>query len=55
MVRLFLIALLWCLPFWAHAAVIMAQLDRNPVAMGDPVVLTFTTNSMLSSEPDLTP
>jgi len=33
----------------------MAQLDRNPVAMGDPVVLTFTTNSMLSSEPDLTP
>lgn len=55
MVRLLLIALLWCLPFWTHAATIMAQLDRNPVAMGDPVVLTFTTNSMLSSEPDLTP
>ena len=54
MVRLFLIAVLWCLPFWANAAII-AQLDRNPVALGDPVVLTFTTDSMVSGEPDFTP
>lgn len=54
MVRLFLVAVLWCLPFWANAAII-AQLDRNPVALGDPVVLTFTTDSVVSGEPDFAP
>ncbi len=55
MVRLLLIAWLWLLPFGAQAAAIMAQLDRNPVALGDPVVLTFTVDGIVSGEPDFSP
>ncbi len=55
MVRLLLIAWLWFVPLWAQSATIIAQLDRNPVAMGDPVVLTFTTDGMVAGEPDFSP
>ena len=55
MVRLLLIALLWFVPLWAQSATIIAQLDRNPVAMGDPVALTFTADGMVSGEPDFSP
>lgn len=55
MVRLLLIAWLWLLPFGAQAAAIMAQLDRNPVAVGDPVVLTFTADGIVSGDPDFSP
>ncbi|QQZ30608.1 protein BatD [Thiothrix subterranea] len=55
MVRLLLIAWLWLLPFGAQAAAIMAQLDRNPVAVGDPVVLTFTADRIVAGDPDFSP
>ncbi|OQX16585.1 MAG: hypothetical protein BWK73_03170 [Thiothrix lacustris] len=55
MVRLFLIACLWLLPFGAQATAIMAQLDRNPVALGDPVVVTFTADEIVSGDPDFSP
>lgn len=55
MVRLLLLVLVWCVPLWAQAATIIAQLDRNPVALGDPVVLTFTTDGMVNGEPDFAP
>ncbi len=55
MVRLLLIAWLWLLPFGAQAAAIMAQLDRNPLAVGDPVVLTFTADGIVSGDPDFSP
>ncbi|UOG90732.1 MAG: BatD family protein [Candidatus Thiothrix sulfatifontis] len=55
MVRLLLIAWLWLLPFGAQAAAIMAQLDRNPVAVGDPVVLTFTADGIVAGDPDFSP
>ncbi|QTR47603.1 protein BatD [Thiothrix litoralis] len=55
MVRLLLMAVLWFLPFWAQAAAIVAQIDRNPVALGDPVVLTFKANGMVSADPDFSP
>lgn len=55
MVRLLLVAILWFAPVWAQAASIIAQLDRNPVALGDPVVLTFTADGIVAGEPDFTP
>lgn len=55
MVRLLLIALLWFSPLWAQAATIIAQLDRNPVALGDPVVIQFTATGVTSGEPDFSP
>lgn len=55
MVRLLLIAMLWLTPLWAQAAAVVAQLDRNPVALGDPVVLTFTADGIVSGDPDFTP
>ena len=55
MVRLLLIAVLWCLPFWANAAAIIAQLDRNPVALGDPVVLSFKAKGIVAGDPDFSP
>lgn len=55
MVRWLLFAMLWCLSLSINAATIIAQLDRNPVALGDPVVLTFTVDGMVSGEPDFSP
>lgn len=55
MVRLLLIVCLWFAPLWVQAATIIAQLDRNPVALGDPVVLTFTAEGIVSGEPDFSP
>lgn len=55
MVRFLLLALLGCLPWWAHAASIMAQLDRNPVALGDPVTLTLTADGVVGNDPDFAP
>lgn len=55
MVRLVLLAMLWFVPLWVQAATIIAQLDRNPVAMGDPVVLTFTADGVVNGEPDFAP
>lgn len=39
----------------AHAVEIVAQFDRDPVALGDPVVLRFTADGVISSEPDFSP
>lgn len=55
MVRLLLLVLFWLSPFWVQAASITAQFDRNPVALGDPVTLTFTANGVVDSEPDFSP
>lgn len=55
MVRRYVLLLwLWLLPLLAQAAV-LAQLERNPVALGDPVVLSFTADSILNTEPDFSP
>ncbi|MFN3786072.1 MAG: BatD family protein, partial [Thiothrix sp.] len=52
MVKRYVLLLWLCmLPSLTQAAV-LAQLDRNPVALGDPVVLSFTTDSILNTEPD---
>lgn len=48
----FLIALLWLLPLWGHAATIIAELDRNPVTLGDPVTLRLTAEGVVGAEPD---
>lgn len=45
----------WLLPLGVWAATITAAFDRNPVALGDPVVLTFTVDGVVDSEPDFTP
>lgn len=55
MVRLLLIAVLWCSPLWAYAANITAQFDRNPVSFGDAVSLSFTASGIVSAEPDFAP
>lgn len=55
MVRFLLIALMWFAPLWVQAATIIAQLDRNPVALGDPVIVRFTATGVTSGEPDFSP
>ncbi|MDD5393862.1 MAG: BatD family protein [Thiothrix sp.] len=55
MVRFLLLVLFWLSPLWVQAASITAQFDRNPVALGDPVTLTFTANGVVDSEPDFSP
>lgn len=55
MVRFLLIALLWLVPLWAQAATIVAELDRNPVALGDPVIIRFNASGVTSGEPDFSP
>lgn len=55
MVRFLLIALLWLAPLWAQAATIVAELDRNPVALGDPVIIRFNATGVTSGEPDFSP
>jgi hypothetical protein len=55
MVRLLLLVLFWFSPLWAQAASITAQFDRNPVALGDPVTLTFSANGIVDGEPDFSP
>lgn len=48
----FLATLLWLLPFYVQAANIIAELDRNPVSLGDPVTLRLTADGVVSGEPD---
>lgn len=55
MVRLILAVILWVTPLWVYAANIVAQFDRNPVALGDQVTLRFTVDGIVSGEPDFTP
>jgi hypothetical protein len=55
MVRLILTVFLWLTPLWASAATIVAQFDRNPVALGDQVTLRFTVDGIVSGEPDFSP
>lgn len=55
MVRLILVFFLWITPLWVYAANIVAQFDRNPVALGDQVTLRFTVDGIVSGEPDFTP
>ena len=56
MVRVTTVALVWCVPLWAQAATpLLPNLTRNRVALGDPVVLTFTTDGMVNGEPDFAP
>ena len=42
MVRFWLLVACWFLPLWVQAATITAEFDRNPVAVGDPVVVRFS-------------
>ena len=38
-----------------QAASIIAQVDRNPVGLGEAVVLSFTANGVVNAEPDFSP
>jgi hypothetical protein len=40
---------------WAMAATVTASVDRNPVALGDPVTLTFSADGVVAGEPDFAP
>lgn len=51
-----LVVWLWLLSGWAVAATtVVAELDRNPVALGEAVVLRLTANGVVDSEPDFAP
>lgn len=53
--RWFLFLIMSLLVTSLQAASIVATLDRNPVALGDAVTLTFTVEGMVASEPDFSP
>jgi hypothetical protein len=55
MVRFWLLVACWFLPLWVQAATITAEFDRNPVALGDPLILRFTADGVVGAEPDFTP
>ena len=55
MVRFWLLVACWFLPLWVQAATITAEFDRNPVAVGDPVVVRFSAAGVVGGEPDFTP
>lgn len=55
MVRFWLLVACWFLPLWVQAATIAAEFDRNPVAVGDPVVVRFSAAGVVGGEPDFTP